>query len=107
MLYTTLFTVLPLEPIDVVAIADTTSAQLYWTVSRVTFGFETYSVTYGLTLDNLDMQSSTIAGGLDEPNVTYSTVLEDLQPLTTYYYSIRSENSAGVTFTDIENFTTG
>ena len=100
MLYTTLFTVLPLEPIDVVAIADTTSAQVYWTVSRVTFGFETYSVTYG-------MQSSTIAGGLDEPNVTYSTVLEDLQPLTTYYYSIRSENLAGVTFTDIENFTIG
>jgi hypothetical protein len=79
---------------------------VYWTVSREVFGFETYSIVYGLAPGNLSMQSNIIAGDMDSPNATYSIILENLQPLTAYYYSVRAENLAGVTFSEVDNFTT-
>ena len=54
------------------------------------------------------MQSDVIAGVLDSSfeNVTYSLIIEDLQPLTMYYYRVVATNIAGVTVSGVENFTT-
>lgn len=54
------------------------------------------------------MQSNIISGALDSSlqNVTYAAMIEDLQPLTTYYYRVVATNIAGVTISDVENFTT-
>ena len=89
-----------------VTIVYSTSAQVYWTVPRTVFGFEAYSVVYGLVEDNLGMQTDIIAGVLDPPNATYVILLESLQPLTMYYFAVRAENLAGVTFSETYNFTT-
>jgi hypothetical protein len=96
----------PLQPTNVVTIVYSTSAQVYWTVPRTVFGFEAYSVVYGLVEDNLGMQTDIIAGVLDPPNATYVILLESLQPLTMYYFAVRAENLAGVTFSETYNFTT-
>lgn len=102
-----LFTVPPLQPFDLIAKVYSTSAQMYWTVHRAVFGIETYSVIYGVTPDNLDMESQIISGfDVSLENATYAIILDNLQPLTVYYYSIRAENLAGATYSDIENFTT-
>lgn len=106
---TTYYTVPPLEPTVLIATnVYSTSAQLNWTIPRVTFGFETYSIIYGLSPDNLIMLSDIVAGALDSSvqNVTYSIILENLQPLTTYYYKVLATNLAGETISDIESFTT-
>ena len=89
-----------------VSVVFSNSAQVYWTTPRTVFGFEAYSIVYGLTVDNLVMESEVKAGGLDLPNATYTTLLENLEPLTMYYFSVRAENLAGVTLSDVYNFTT-
>lgn len=96
----------PLQPTNLVSTVYATTAQVYWTVPRAVFGFEVYSIAYGIEMDNLDLQSELIAGDLDFPNATYTILLENLQPLTLYYFSVRAENLAGVTLSDVYNFTT-
>ena len=82
-----------------------TSAQVTWYIAQVRFGFETYYVEYGPSMDALDMQSQTIIGGPEE-NATYSVTLENLLPLTTYYYRVRATNIVGSTPSDVDMFTT-
>ena len=82
-----------------------TSAQLNWTISRATFGFETYVVRYGLSPEVLDMQSDIVVGSSVQ-NETYSITILNLQPLTTYFHMIVATNIAGETVSDIESFIT-
>lgn len=55
------------------------------------------------------MQSDSEIVSLDSSvqNATYSITLENLQPLTTYYYTIAATNIVGETVSDIESFVTG
>lgn len=103
-------TVPPLQPTNlIVSNVYSTSAQLNWTISRVTFGFETYFVRYGLSSEVLDMESDIQIVTLDSSveNATYSITIENLQPFTTYYYNIAATNVVGETVSDIDSFTTG
>ena len=95
----------PLQPADVTASVYTTSARLYWTVERPIFGFETYSVAYGLAAESLSMQSAVITGSSLQ-NTTYTVQIENLQPGTAYYYRIIATNLAGVTHSEVGSFTT-
>ena len=40
-------------------------------------------------------------------NATYSITIQNLQPLTTYYYVIAATNIVGEAVSDIDSFTTG
>ena len=100
-------TVPPVQPTNLIAsVVYSTSAQVTWTILKVVFGFETYYVSYGLTPDNLDVYSDTLDGSPSVQSATYSVILENLQPLTTYYYRVTATNLAGDTLSEIESFTT-
>ena len=80
---------------------------MFWTVERANFGLEAYSAVYGLSPDNLNMESEIVLGvDPSSENVTYTVILDNLQPLTVYYYSVRAENLAGVTYSSVEIFAT-
>lgn len=99
----------PLTPVDItVNSVNSNTVLIEWTVRRTPFGFETYNVEYGLTSDSLDMQSDITAGSLDSTlqNETYSVLIQDLQPFTTYHYRMVAKNLAGETTSDVDNFTT-
>lgn len=86
-----------------------TTAVIIWTVPYIEFTSELYTVEYGLDVDILDQYSNNIPSYSDITleNQTYTTILLNLQPLTTYYYRIRSENSESSAVTEVMQFTTG
>lgn len=104
---TTFYAVVPpAQPTNLLVVnVYSTSARVTWYIPQVRFGFETYYVEYGLSMDALDMQSQTIIGGPDN-NSTYSVTLENLLPLTTYYYRVQATNVVGSTPSDVNMFTT-
>lgn len=69
----------------------------------------TSEIRYGLSSTNLNQTSSSVATASSNANpATEHTIgLTSLSPATTYFYSVRSTNSAGVTnSTPVQTFTT-
>lgn len=95
----------PAQPTNLVVSVYSTSVRVTWYIPQVRFGFETYYIQYGLSMEALDMQSRTIIGGPEE-NATYSITLENLLPLTTYYYRVQATNIVGSTPSNVDMFTT-
>lgn len=99
----------PVIPTDVYAINITsTSAVIVWTVPSIIYTTEQYTVVYGLNPAFLDLMSSPVYSSPDLTllNQTYSLTLNDLQPVSTYYYRIRSENTEDASTTETLQFTT-
>ena len=103
------YTVRPVVAIDVSAVSITgSSAVILWTIPYIELTSELYTVIYGINPDALDQSSNQIPSYADTTltNQTYSTTLNGLQPLTTYYYQIRSQNTEAFSTTAILQFTT-
>lgn len=99
----------PVIPTDVYATNITsTSAVIIWTVPSIIYTTEQYTVVYGLNPAFLDLMSSPVYSSPDLTllNQTYLLTLNDLQPVSTYYYRIRSENTEDSSTTETLQFTT-
>jgi len=86
----------PVIPTDIYATNITsTSAVIVWTVPSITYTTEQYTVIYGLSPALLEQMSSPVHSSPDLTllNQTYWLTLDGLQPVSTYYYRIRSENT--------------
>ena len=86
-----------------------TTADITWIVPRFSYGTETYVVQYGMNSDNLDMETDIVFSGLDT-SVTdqqFSVALENLQPLSMYYYRVVATNIINSTSSSVEVFSTG
>ena len=84
----------PDEPMSLRSMATTFStATLYWSIPRVAYTPETYTVEYGTNALNLNERSATVSGvsGVND----YSVELTGLQHATLYYYRVQSTNSIG------------
>lgn len=86
-----------------------TTADITWTVSRFSYGTETYTVQYGMDSDTLDMETDIVFSGLDTSSTDqlFSVTLQNLQPLTMYYYRVVATNIINSTSSDVEVFSTG
>ena len=69
------------------------TATVYWSIPRVAYTPETYTVAYSTDPLNLNERSATISGvsGVND----YSVELTGLQHATRYYYRVQSTNSIG------------
>ena len=100
----------PLIPASLTAAnVNRTTADITWIVPRFSYGTETYVVQYGMNSDNLDMETDIVFSGLDT-SVTdqqFSVALENLQPLSMYYYRVVATNIINSTSSSVEVFSTG
>ena len=100
----------PIIPTDVTTVSATGTSEIIiiWTVPYIELTSELYTVEYGLDEDTLDQYSNTIPSYSDITleNQTYTINLANLQPLTTYYFRIRSENSESFSVTEVMQFVT-
>ena len=96
----------PRAPIEIDVLDITaTSARIQWTIPFIVSTQETYYVIYGLQPDALTLESPTQTSG---PNVSrvYFQFLSDLDPAEIYYFRVIASNTAGMTGSDVESFTT-
>ena len=85
-----------------------TTVDITWVVQRYTYGTETYVVQYGLSLEALDMETDIVFSGLDT-SVTYQQFmvkLQDLEPLTGYFYRVVATNILNSASSDVAMFST-
>ena len=73
-----------------------------WTVSRVAYTPETYTVVYGTSQSMLDQMSDSINSTLDTTG--YSVELSRLRDSTQYYYQVESTNTVGSTYSEVGSF---
>lgn len=84
-------------------------SRIEWTVPFIVFSAETYTLMYSTTQDDINtVMGDPIFSGSDlsQTDKSYSVLLQDLTPGTTYYYQIKIENTIGITLTEIYNFET-
>ena len=78
------------------------TATISWSVSRVAYTPENYTVVYGTNQFNLNQRSTTVS---DIPGTTsYSVELAQLQHGTRYYFQVQSTNTVGSTQSAIASF---
>lgn len=73
-----------------------------WSVPRVAYTPETYTVVYGTNKLNLDQRSTTTSGVSGTTH--YSTELTQLQHSTLYYFWVESTNTIGSTNSETRPF---
>ena len=73
-----------------------------WSVSRVAYTPETYTVVYGTNQLNLNQRSTTVVGASGATH--YSVELTELQHSTLYYFQVESTNTIGITYSEIRSF---
>ena len=78
------------------------TATISWSVSRVAYTPETYTVVYGTNQINLDQRSTSVSGVTGVSG--YSIELTQLQHGTVYYFQVESTNSIGTTRSGIRSF---
>ena len=100
------FHVGPVVPVAATNIESTVTSFstviLAWTVPRVAYTPETYTVVYGTNQLSLDQRSDSVNG--TSGTTHYSVELTQLQHSTQYYYQVESVNIAGFTQSDIADF---
>ena len=83
------------------------SAEISWVTPYIAFDRETYTVQYN---SDISLQNSieVVIEAINEfvINQRFSVNITGLTPVTTYYYIIRANNSAGNTSTNVMAFTT-
>lgn len=77
-------------------------------MTSVAYTLETYSVTYGVNSDDLDMRSNSIngSGNYTVINQAHSLTIIELEPFTQYYYAVVAHNSFTTTESSILTFRT-
>ena len=78
------------------------AATISWSVSRVAYTSETYTVVYGTNRINLDQRSASIRGVTGVS--AYSVELTQLQHATVYYFQVESTNTVGTMRSEIGSF---
>ena len=78
------------------------TVNISWTVSRVTYTQETYTVVYGINRSHLNERSSSVNGTL--VTTSYSAELTWLRDSTQYYYQVESTNTVGSTYSEVGHF---
>ena len=73
-----------------------------WSVSRVAYTPETYTVVYGTNQLNLNQRSTTVVGA--SGTTRYSVELTQLQHSTLYYFQVESTNTIGTTYSETRSF---
>ena len=105
----------PSIPVNVTSSLKTfTAVNISFTVPRVTYTPETYSVRYGVTVNDIKLTSTTVTSAGVDSNLSFITILNQryhitlfgLTPNTTYYYQVVNSNSVGSVLTQVFNFTT-
>ena len=83
-------------------------ATIHWTVSRIAYTPENYTVHYGTSSGSLSSFSQQQQSGDDftTTNLQLSVQLTGLSPGTTYYYQVVAVNSVGSNASIEQNFTT-
>ena len=83
-------------------------ATIQWTVARIAYTPETYTVHFGNSSGSLTNVSQQQESGDDftATNLQFSVELTGLSPGSTYYYQVVAVNSVGSTTSDEQNFTT-
>ena len=83
-------------------------ATVLWTVPRIAYTPETYTVHFGTSPGSLTNVSQQQESGDDftATNLTFSVQLTGLSPGTTYYYQVVAMNTEGSTASIEQNFTT-
>ena len=85
------------------------SVVIQWTVAYISYSPEMYLVQYGINMEDLDQNSSSVHSG-DDITITskaYSVVLSGLRDNTTYYVQVLATNTAQRSNTSIvTGFTT-
>ena len=83
-------------------------ATIQWTVSRIAYTPETYTVHFGTSpgsLTNVSQQQQS-GDNVTATNLPFSVQLTGLSAGTTYYYQVVAMNSVGSTASDEQSFTT-
>ena len=99
----------PLQPSNLMSTGiDHNGATIHWTVSRIAYTPETYTVHFGTSLGSLTSFNQQQQSGDDftATNLQFSIPLTGLAPGTRYYYQVVAMNSVGPTQSTINNFTT-
>ena len=83
-------------------------ATIQWTVSRIAYTPETYTVHFGTSSGSLTNVSQQQQSGdnFTATNLQFSVQLTGLSAGTTYYYQVVAMNSVGSTASDEHSFTT-
>ena len=85
-----------------------TSVLILWTVPRISYTPETYSVMFGTESEALTRMSGTVESGSDitDVDIVLSLPLTGLQPETLYYYRLDATNSFFTIENEVDSFTT-
>ena len=78
------------------------TVNISWSVSRVAYTPETYTVVYGTNQLNLNQRSTTVVGA--SGTTRYSVELTQLQHSTLYYFQVESTNIIGTTYNETGSF---
>ena len=90
------------------------AANISFTVPRVTYTPETYSIRYGVTVNDIKLTSTTVTSAGVNSNLSFITILNQhyhitlfgLTTNTTYYYQVVNSNCVGSVLTQVFSFTT-
>ena len=104
----------PSTPVGITASSGVNTANISFTVPRVTYTPETYSVRYGVTVNDIKLTSTTVTSAGVDSNLNFITTLNQcyhitlfwLTTNTTYYYQVVNSNCVGSVLTQVSNFTT-
>ena len=83
-------------------------ATIQWTVSRIAYTPETYTVHFGTSSGSLSPfnQQQQSGDNFTATNLTFSVQLTGLSAMTTYYYQVMAMNSVGSAASVEQSFTT-
>ena len=99
----------PLQPSNLMSTSIThNGATIHWTVFRIAYTPETYTLHFGTSSDSLAPFSQQLQSGenFTATNLQFSIQLTGLSAGTRYYYQVVAVNSVGSTQSTINNFTT-
>lgn len=98
-----------MPPIDVAHTAlSFEQAEIQWLVPSIVYTPENYTVVYGTDENMLNYTSSVIVGSNDvtATNQIHNVTLSELQPSTTYYYTVTARNIVGENRSNVRSVTT-
>ena len=99
----------PAVPIGLSANFSTNVTLVMWLIPLITYDPETHVVQYGLSVSNMNLNSSLVLinSSIRSTNLIGRVELTDLMVNTIYFYRVIARNSAGITSSAIASFTTG